>query len=296
MAGSLGSGTSDSTGGDESRIGPLDVVMTGVAVIVPIVVTLYVLNVAVGFVVSALQPFIDLLQWAGVLRTVEQNGAIAVLIEAGVYSDVVGILTELIAVLILVGIVVLAGVIGRHEYGQRAIDYFDLAIAAIPGIGTVYKSARRMGDVMLDDEGAQNFKSIKLVECLNDDMYTLAFETSDSPPAIEEATGHDEMVSVFIPMAPNPVTGGFLTYLPADKVHDVDMTIDEGVRSILTSGIATDDDDPELTDPREVTMADLKDVTDFRKLEDAVSSDAEDRDDATRENTTANTNERADRD
>ena len=274
MAGSLGSNATESESGDGSRMALLDVMVTGVAVIIPIVVTVYVLNVLLGFVISALQPFIWLLNETGVIQAVEQNGFIALLIEAKIYREVFGVLTEVIAILVLVGIVVLAGLVGRHKYGKRAIDYFDLAIAAIPGIGTVYKSARRMGDVMLDDEGAHNFKSIKLVECLNDDMYTLAFETSDSPPAIEEATGHEEMVSVFIPMAPNPVTGGFLTYLPEEKVYDVDMTIDEGVRSILTSGIAADDDEGnDLKDPREVTMADLKDATDFRKLEDAVSRD-----------------------
>ncbi|ESP88418.1 DUF502 domain-containing protein [Candidatus Halobonum tyrrellensis] len=287
MAGSPSSNATESgESGDESRMGVLDVLMTGVAVLVPIVVTVYVLDVLLRFVIDAFQPFIGLLEYFDVIATVERNGFVSFLIEAEVYGQVVSVLTELIAVLILVGIVLLAGLVGRHRYGKRAIDYFDLMIAAVPGIGTVYKSARRMGDVMLDDEGAQNFKSIKLVECLNDDMYTLAFETSDSPPAIEDATGHEKMVSVFIPMAPNPVTGGFLTYLPEENVHDVDMTIDEGVRSILTSGIAADDGDedgPEITDPREVTMADLKDVTDFRKLEDAVSSDSDDSDDRNRD-------------
>ncbi|KPN30464.1 hypothetical protein SY89_01199 [Halolamina pelagica] len=47
------------------------------------------------------------------------------------------------------------------------------------------------------------------------------------------------MVTLFVPMAPNPVTGGFLTYVPRERVFDIDMTIEDGVRSILTSGVAT---------------------------------------------------------
>jgi uncharacterized membrane protein len=49
--------------------------------------------------------------------------------------------------------------LGRNRYGERPIDLFDLfdsAITSIPGLGAVYKSFRRMGDVMLDG-GSENF-------------------------------------------------------------------------------------------------------------------------------------------
>lgn len=49
------------------------------------------------------------------------------------------------------------------------------------------------------------------------------------------------MVTLFIPLAPNPVMGGFLTHVPTDRVRDIDMTVEAGVRSIITSGIASDE-------------------------------------------------------
>lgn len=48
------------------------------------------------------------------------------------------------------------------------------------------------------------------------------------------------MQTLFVPLAPNPVMGGFLTHLPDERVHDVDLTVEEGVQSIVTSGAAID--------------------------------------------------------
>jgi uncharacterized membrane protein len=78
------------------------------------------------------------------------------------------------------------------------------------------------------------------------------------------------MVTMFIPMAPNPVTGGFLTYVPESQVYDIDMTIEEGVRSILTSGVATGEGANQTT---EIAMGDLEKITDIERLQDAIARD-----------------------
>ena len=255
--------------------GTLDVLMTGIAIIVPLVISLYVLTIALDFITSALTPFIRVLRWFGVIAWFRETDLVSVLIELHVYGYVIDFFTEIIAVGVLLGIVVVVGSIGRHRYGEQAIDIVDLALASIPGIGTVYKSFRRMGDVMLDSE-AENFQEIKLVQCFGEGVHVIGFETSTSPETVAEAAGHDEMVTLFIPLAPNPVTGGFLTHVPRDRVMDVDMSIEEGVRSILTSGVATGERANERTP---VTMGDLEKVTDIDRLQDAIGTDEEDADD-----------------
>jgi uncharacterized membrane protein len=233
--------------------------LTGIAITIPVIVTLYVLTVALDFVSGALDPFIALLRWFGIIEEFERVRFISLLIEVGIYPYVVDFFTELVALIVLFLIVAGAGTLGRNRYGERLIDLFDLAITSIPGVGTVYKSFRRMGDVMLD-EGGENFQDIKLVQCFEEDVYVLGFVTSDSPATVENATGHEEMVSMFLPLAPNPVTGGLLTYVPESDVYDVDMTVEEGVRSILTSGVATGEEADAST---QLTMDDLRRVTDL---------------------------------
>lgn len=277
MSGSDSSDSSPATAkeaGESLYEGALDVLMTGVGIIIPFIVTLYLLNVALNFVRSALRPVVDLLRWLGIIDFVESAGIILFLIDLNVYSMVIHFLGELIAVLVLLVVVVVVGSVGQNRHGERVINFVDLAITSIPGVGTVYKSFRRMGDVMLDQE-AENFQEIKLVELLGDDVYVIGFETSRSPDAVTAATGHEEMVTMFVPLAPNPVTGGFLTHVPRENVYDVDMTIEEGVRSILTSGVAAGENAHQTT---EVTMGDLEKITDIDRLQDAISPDKTDDD------------------
>lgn len=226
--------------GESLYEGAIDVVMTGIAIIVPAVITIFILDWALDVVTDAIRPIVDLLKWMGAIGWFQEINFIELLIRMDVYGYVIGFLGELIAVIVLVGVIVAVGTLGQHRHGQRLVGYVDLAISSIPGVGTVYKSFRRMGDVMLDD-GSENFEEVKLVKCLGEDIYMLGFETGQSPNAAATATGHEDMVTVFLPLAPNPVTGGYLTYVPESRVLDVEMTVEEGIRSILTSGVAADE-------------------------------------------------------
>jgi uncharacterized membrane protein len=247
----------------------LEVLLTGFTILIPIVITVYLINMMLDLITDALGPVIDILQWAGVIERLSDAGVARFMVETGLYSTVTDFYTELITVVVLLGVVVAVGTVGHNRYGEMVIDYVDLAITSIPGVGTVYGSFRRMSDAMLD-QGADDFKEVKLVECLGEGLYVLGFETGPSPDSVNEATGNEEMVTMFLPMAPNPVTGGFLAHVPSDRVCDVDMTIEEGIRSILTSGVATGGE----TDQTEVpSMGDLREATDLETLQPTVLSE-----------------------
>ncbi|WP_142859814.1 DUF502 domain-containing protein [Salinigranum halophilum] len=247
----------------------LEVLLTGFTILIPIVITVYLINMTLDLITDALGPVIDILQWAGVIERLSDAGVARFMVETGLYSTVTDFYTELITVVVLLGVVVAVGTVGHNRYGEMVIDYVDLAITSIPGVGTVYGSFRRMSDAMLD-QGADDFKEVKLVECLGEGLYVLGFETGPSPDSVNEATGNEEMVTMFLPMAPNPVTGGFLAHVPSDRVCDVDMTIEEGIRSILTSGVATGGEADQTEVP---SMGDLKEATDLETLQPTVLSE-----------------------
>lgn len=244
-----------------------NVFLTGVAIIVPVVVTLYLAGIALKYVRDGLALFVFALEYFDVIQRFESVELIAFLIEVNVYSFVVGFVAELIALVLLLAVIMIVGAVGHNRYGERIIELIDFAIASIPGVGTVYKSFRRMGDVMLDSE-AENFQDIKLVNALGDEMYVLGFETSAAPVSVEASADHEEMATLFIPMAPNPVTGGFLTYVPRENVHDIDMTIEDGVRSILTSGVATGKN---AADGGQLGLDDIQNVASVEQLQSALS-------------------------
>lgn len=232
--------------GESMYDGLLSIVITGIAIIVPLVVTVWVLATILDFIASAFAPLVAVLQWTGIVEFARSLWLGQFLADLGIYSVVFEYVPEFVALVLLVGTVVGVGTLAHVRYGERIVVAVDSALADVPGLGTVYKSFRRVGDAMLGSE-AENFEDVKIVEYPREGSYILGFETAESPDAINEAVGDDDLVAMFLPFAPNPVMGGYLSYIPEENVYDVDMTVEEGIRTIITSGIAAGEDDADAS-------------------------------------------------
>lgn len=197
--------------------------ITGTAIVVPFVVTVIVLSILLGYIRGALTTLVTAIGYVYPAAGTDRTVTIAIQIIAPIL---------LFCYILLVGLFVNATV-----YGEKAVDLFDAVMSAIPGVGSVYDSFRQMGDIVLESEG-QNFRDVKLVEFPDDGAYTLGFVTTETPETLAGPAGHDRMYTMFLPLAPNPVMGGHLVHLPADKVIDVDMTVEEGIQAVVTSGVA----------------------------------------------------------
>ncbi len=228
-----------------------NVLLTGLAVILPLIVTIYLIWYAIGWLQGVLMPFVHALERLGVVGFFERRELIVFLIDVGLYSDVIGFLSEFIALLLFLLVVVLVGAAARYRHAELLVGTFDYLIASIPAIGTVYRTLRHVGSMVLTENSA-DFEAVKLLRLFSEDTYVIAFQTDPSPGSVTNAVGDEDMVSLFVPMAPNPVTGGFLMYVPAERAIDVDLTVDQAARTILTSGIsqelATDTDASPLGD------------------------------------------------
>ncbi|MFD1569292.1 DUF502 domain-containing protein [Halorubrum laminariae] len=201
--------------------------ITGVAVIVPAVITLAVL----GFVFDAIYQYLD--AFSSVVVPPSSRLSLPVLGSVS-RQLVVEIATPVIFV---TSILVLGIAVESTRYGERAVEYTHYAIEQVPGVGSVYRGFRQMSDAMLEsDEG--NFREVVLVEFPTKGSYTLAFVTSATPAAVTAPAGGDEMRTLFMPMAPNPVMGGHVVFVPEDRIVEVDLSVEQGLRAVVTSGVA----------------------------------------------------------
>lgn len=227
--------------------------LTGVAVIVPLLITLIVLAIAFNYIYDYLDLFSD----------------VVLPFEEEVHVPAVGtvpqeVLVEVATPLVLLALIMFVGLLAdSSRYGQRAVDYFDYVIEQIPGVGSVYESFRRMSDVMLESD-SQNFQEVVLVEFPTDGTYVIAFVTSETPASVTDPVGEGEMTTLFMPMAPNPVMGGHVVFVPTDRITDVDLSVEEGIRALVTSGVAIGNataGSPGLTERqlRELTLLDQVD-------------------------------------
>ncbi|MFW5949228.1 MAG: DUF502 domain-containing protein [Halolamina sp.] len=202
--------------------------VTGLAVVVPMLVTVVVLALAFQYVYNYLTWFAEGIVEVDRQVTIPFTGDIPI----GIFVIQVATPVILLVLIMVVGIFT-----NTTRWGERAVDYFDYFISQIPAVGSVYESFRQMSNVMLESD-TQSFREVKLVEFPHEGAYTLGFVTTETPSALTDPAGHREMLTLFLPLAPNPVMGGHLVHMPADRVIDVDMTVEEGIRAIVTSGVA----------------------------------------------------------
>lgn len=251
----------------------LDVFLTGIVVILPLVITIYILSAAFNIIVGILNPIIRLMSHFGLLESIKRNVVVQTLVDAGVYVDAAQFVEEITAIVFLLMIIIVIGVVASSRYGDRILDLIDRFLASIPLVGSIYSSFRRMGDAMLDSE-AQNFRAVKLVEFPRDGTYVIGFETANSPSSIRRSAGSPDMTTLFLPLAPNPVMGGFLAHIPDDRILDVDMTVEEGVQSIITSGVAVSGGQDLTAEELRAMGVSESDIEERTELADGETTDA----------------------
>ncbi|QLH80672.1 DUF502 domain-containing protein [Halosimplex pelagicum] len=196
--------------------------LSGLALTVPFLITVLVLFWALGFVAGMLAPLAD------------------ALVALGPGSQMSTWVVQLLAGAIVFGLVFLVGVAAQHGPDTHIARRFDVLMEDLPGIGSIYTSVERMSDVMVEGD-TESFREVKIVEFPREDCFALAFLTASAPATIEEAADHGEMETVFVPMAPNPVMGGHLVNLPEDRIFDVDLSVEEGMQAVMTTGMAIDE-------------------------------------------------------
>lgn len=139
--------------------------------------------------------------------------------------------------IVLSVIVVLGtGMAVANLLGRRLITVWESFLARIPLVRTIYIGVKRVAETLLSSEG-RSFRQVLMVEYPRRGAWSLCFLTSTELGEVQEKTG-EEVVGVFVPTTPNP-TSGFILMVPWDDVVELDMTVEEGIRMIISMGVIT---------------------------------------------------------
>ncbi len=137
-------------------------------------------------------------------------------------------------VLLSFGILLLTGVIAANFFGARLIRFWEAILGRIPVVKSIYSSVKQVSDTLLSDSG-NAFRKALLVEFPHDNSWTIAFLTGTPAPAIAAHLG-DDHVSVYVPTTPNP-TSGYFIIVPRSRVREIDMTVDEALKYVISMGV-----------------------------------------------------------
>lgn len=193
----------------------------GIALTIPLVATVVILLFVLQFVLGLLAPIV-----AGVALLWPTTPPTPI-VQAG-------------TVVALLCFFLLVGIVADLTPGEKLSAALQRLIERIPVVSTIYLTFRRASDLLVDDDGDQ-FREVLLVEFPHEGAYTFGFLTAETPRGIESAVGATDLRTVMVPLGPNPTTNGFVMHLSDERVHEVDVTVEEAMRSIATLGVATEE-------------------------------------------------------
>lgn len=187
--------------------------ITGLLIWVPLVITLWVLNLLVSTMDQSLLLLPQALQTESWL---------------GVHIPGLGVILTLV-------VVFLTGVLAANFIGQKLVSFWEGVLLRIPVVNSIYKAVKQVSDTLFSGSG-HAFRKVLLVHYPHPDAWSLALQTN--VPEEVKAQLAEDYVAVFIPTTPSPVNG-FYFYVKRSEVIEIDMTIDEALKYIISMGVVT---------------------------------------------------------
>jgi uncharacterized membrane protein len=188
--------------------------LTGLAVTVPIGLTLYILFFLIDIMDSLLK-----------------------IIPLRYHPDtLLGIHIPGLGTIVTVILIFICGLITASYVGNRIVQSGEDLLYRIPFVRNIYQAIKRFSDTMVMDRRS-SFKRVVLVEFPRKGLYTIGFVTGKPDLEFKKEPGQN-FISVFLPTTPNP-TSGYLIIVPEDELIEVHMSVEEALTYIISVGIVT---------------------------------------------------------
>ncbi len=183
--------------------------LSGFIVIIPLVIAVYVFNFIYTVLFSNISPFVK-----------------------GIFGELPPSVLGLLSVIILCLVLYIIGTLTTNVIGNRIIGYGEKLVMYIPIISTVYHTTKQVIKT-LADTNKQGFRSVVLIEYPRPGLKVLAFQMGTV-----KGNGEEIMAKIMVPTSPNP-TSGFLVFVPQNEVYNTNLSIEEGMKIIISGGILT---------------------------------------------------------
>jgi len=192
--------------------------LTGLAVTIPIGLTLYILFF-----------LIDIMD--GLLK----------IIPVRYHPDtLLGIHIPGLGIIVTLALITIAGLVTTSYVGYKIVQSGEDLVDRIPFVRNIYQAIKKISDSMFMDKRS-SFKKVVLVEFPRKGVYTIGFVTGVPSGEIRKKAGQN-CISVFLPTTPNP-TSGYLIIVPEDELIQMDMSVEEALTFIISVGIVTPSSD-----------------------------------------------------
>lgn len=193
--------------------------LTGLLVLVPLAVTYFIIKLLFLSIDDILNDFVSRLLYRFGLEIGERR------------IPGLGFIT-------LIVIITFTGLFTRNYFGKKLVDLGDRLMQRIPLINRVYGATKQISQAFFSAK-REVFKKAVLFEYPRKGIYSIGFYTQDTRGAVQDAL-EDDVVSVFLPTTPNP-TSGFLLFVKKAEMIELDLTIEEALKLVISGGAIVPD-------------------------------------------------------
>lgn len=139
-----------------------------------------------------------------------------------------------IGALLTIAIVFLTGLIASNFFGRRLLAVWEAVLERVPVVKSIYSSVKQVSDTLFSDSG-NAFRKALLVQYPRQGVWTIAFLTGRPGGDVANHL-KGEYISVYVPTTPNP-TSGFFLMMHKNEVVELDMSVDEALKYIISMGV-----------------------------------------------------------
>ena len=137
-------------------------------------------------------------------------------------------------------VILLTGLLAANFIGQRLVRFWEALLARIPVVKSIYYSVKQVSDTLFSGNG-DAFRRVLLVRYPHPEAWSLAFQTNVPWDVTKQM--NEEYVGVFIPTTPSPVNGFYFYVRKCDTI-ELDMSVDDALKSIISMGVVAPQKDP----------------------------------------------------
>lgn len=131
-------------------------------------------------------------------------------------------------------IVLLTGALVANILGRSLIHAWERLLNRIPLVRSIYSAVKQVVETFVSQD-SRSFREVVLVEYPRRKAWSIAFVSGEPIGEVQDRTD-EHLVTVFVPTAPNP-TSGFVIMVPRSELIELNMTVEEGFRMVVSLGV-----------------------------------------------------------
>ena len=142
-------------------------------------------------------------------------------------------------IILALSILLLTGMLAANLFGRRFVEIWERILNKIPLVRSIYSSIKQISNTIFDPSG-KSFRKVVMLQYPKKGLWSIGFLTNDNVGDEMNAVD-DRLVAVFIPTTPNP-TSGFIIMTRNDEITELDISVEEGFKFIISMGVIIPDD------------------------------------------------------